>query len=91
MLVEDQSFIAMDVEEMLRELSCDEVMTASFVYDAVGLINEGIPNLAILDFNLGAHTERCYPNGRADPAMPTQVGAGIKAMAISQRPPSRSQ
>jgi light-regulated signal transduction histidine kinase (bacteriophytochrome)/ActR/RegA family two-component response regulator len=56
LLVEDQSLIAMDVEEMLRELSCAEVMTAASVSHAIRLIDEVVPDLAILDINLGGET-----------------------------------
>jgi light-regulated signal transduction histidine kinase (bacteriophytochrome) len=56
LLVEDQSLIAMDVEEMLRELSCAEVMTAASVSHAIRLMDEVTPDLAVLDFNLGGET-----------------------------------
>lgn len=56
LLVEDQSLIAMDVEEMLKELSCAEVMTASRASQAIEMIGKTISDLAILDLNLGGET-----------------------------------
>ncbi|QXZ80487.1 hypothetical protein J5274_21975 [Rhizobium sp. L51/94] len=56
LLVEDQFLIAMDVEEMLRELSCNEVTSALRVSLAIAIIAANSPDLAILDFNLGEET-----------------------------------
>jgi len=56
LLVEDQSLIAMDVEEMLKELSCTDVITASRASQAIEMIGKTIPDLAILDLDLGGET-----------------------------------
>ncbi|MDW5317163.1 response regulator [Rhizobium sp. PL01] len=78
LLVEDQSLIAMDVEEMLKELLCEEVMTASCVSHAVRLIDENIPDLAILDFNLGDETSEAVADQLALRSIPFIFATGYR-------------
>jgi CheY-like chemotaxis protein len=78
LLVEDQSLIAMDVEEMLRELSCDEVMTAPTVSHANRLIGELTPDLAILDFNLGHETTEAVADELVRRSIPFVFATGYR-------------
>ncbi len=55
-LVEDNMIIAMDTEEMLRELGAKSVRVASGVAEALRLIDELAPDFALLDVNLGDET-----------------------------------
>ncbi len=56
LLVEDTMIIAMDAEETLRELGVAEVRSASNVRAALALIDERLPDFALLDVNLGDET-----------------------------------
>jgi CheY-like chemotaxis protein len=60
LVVEDQSLIAMDIEETLTRLGVTEVLLASTTDAAFALLRETRPRVAILDFNLrgGATSER---------------------------------
>ena len=52
LVVEDEAFIAMELEEMLQELRCEIVATASTVDDALAYVRQGGIDGALLDLNL---------------------------------------
>lgn len=59
LLVEDEMFICIDIEDMLHDFGCKVVGPAAKVSKALALIDAEQVDLAILDVNLG--TERSYP------------------------------
>jgi light-regulated signal transduction histidine kinase (bacteriophytochrome)/CheY-like chemotaxis protein len=56
LLVEDSMIIALDAEDMLRQLGIEGVRVASGVRDSLRLIEERQPDFALLDVNLGTET-----------------------------------
>ncbi|KAB2786736.1 GAF domain-containing protein [Brucella anthropi] len=56
LVVEDQSLIALDMENTLRKLGAEHIHLASSAPEAFEMIERSKPNLAILDFNLGDRT-----------------------------------
>jgi light-regulated signal transduction histidine kinase (bacteriophytochrome) len=56
MLVEDSMLIALDVEETLRKLGADTVLTASNIRQGREIVAEHPLDFAILDINLGSET-----------------------------------
>lgn len=56
LLVEDNYIIALDAEDALRRLGAREIRTASNVNAALELIDERVPEFAVLDVNLGIET-----------------------------------
>lgn len=56
LLVEDQSLIAMDTEEILRRLGARKVRSCPDAARAKQEIAASMPNCAVLDFNLGDQT-----------------------------------
>lgn len=52
LVVEDEAFLAMDIEELLRQLDCEVVATASTVEAALAHVRRGGIDGAILDLNL---------------------------------------
>lgn len=56
LVVEDQVLIAMDMEETLLKLGADAVRLASGIAQALTEIGVGLPDCAVLDFNLGEET-----------------------------------
>ena len=56
LVVEDQSLIAMDVEERLRRLGARDVRCVPNILEAQKALQEFVPDCAVLDFNLGDHT-----------------------------------
>jgi len=63
LVVEDNLFIALDVEDMLRKLGAVRVDIAKSVDEAIGLISQRPYSFALLDVNLG--TESSLPVARA--------------------------
>jgi light-regulated signal transduction histidine kinase (bacteriophytochrome)/ActR/RegA family two-component response regulator len=56
LVVEDQSLIAMDMEETLTRLGASRIRLSPSVGDALTLLNGFRPDVAVLDFNLGHGT-----------------------------------
>jgi light-regulated signal transduction histidine kinase (bacteriophytochrome) len=56
LVLEDQSLIAMDLEDTLRRLGAVEVRCAPNIREAHRALQLRLPDWAILDFNLGDHT-----------------------------------
>lgn len=56
LLVEDQSLIALDTEELLRSLGAKEVRLSPDAVHAVHSLSSYHPDVAVLDFNLGDST-----------------------------------
>ena len=56
LLVEDQSLIALDTEDLLRRLGAKEVRLSPDAVHAVRSLSSYTPNVAVLDFNLGETT-----------------------------------
>ncbi|MDP9085219.1 MAG: response regulator, partial [Pseudomonadota bacterium] len=55
LLVEDSLIIALDAEDILKRLGAREVATGGTVHEALRVIDEQRPDIAILDINLGDH------------------------------------
>ncbi|MFE3836225.1 HWE histidine kinase domain-containing protein [Pseudogemmobacter sonorensis] len=56
LLVEDQSLIAMDTAETLRQLGAAEIRIAASGREALSILDEFRPDLSVLDFDLGDET-----------------------------------
>lgn len=56
LLVEDSMIIALDAEDMLRQLGVESVRVVAGVQEALRLIAEQRPDFALLDVNLGSET-----------------------------------
>jgi CheY-like chemotaxis protein len=53
LVVEDESMIAMLIEEMLMDLGCGSIWVASNMEEAQAILRDNRPHLAVLDVNLG--------------------------------------
>ncbi|WP_245269605.1 HWE histidine kinase domain-containing protein [Allorhizobium undicola] len=56
LLVEDQMLIAMDAEMMLADAGFSHIVTAGSANEALNEIRSRLPDVAVLDINLGNHT-----------------------------------
>lgn len=56
LLVEDQTLIALDTENMLRDLAATEVATFANTQQALAWLADGAPAVAVLDYKLGVET-----------------------------------
>jgi CheY-like chemotaxis protein len=59
LVVEDETMIALLIEDMLLELGCAQVRHASSVAEALECLGSGRPDIAMLDVNL--NREQVFP------------------------------
>lgn len=82
LVVEDQSLIALDTEDMLRRLGAKEVRLAPTVEDALQEIEATPPDLAVLDFNLGDMTSEAVANLLVERNIPFVFTTGYSDRAM---------
>lgn len=76
LLVEDSPIIALNTEELLRELGASDVRVASSVAQAMAAIDEARFDLALLDLNLGEETSLPVAHRLAADGVPTVFVTG---------------
>jgi CheY-like chemotaxis protein len=59
LLVEDEGFVALMIEDMLQELGCEIVASVARLKEACDIASTAELDLAVLDINLGG--ERSFP------------------------------
>ena len=62
LVVEDEAIVSILVESMLQDLGCGDIWYASGVEEALGILAERTPDVAVLDVNLAG--EPAYPVAR---------------------------
>lgn len=62
LIVEDEGFVALLIEDMLQDLGCEIVASVAGLKEACGIAETALIDLAVLDINLGG--ERSYPVAR---------------------------
>lgn len=70
LVVEDQSLIAMDVEDTLREMGAQDIRLISNAEEAVAALTTFNPHIAILDFNLGSVTSETVAEHLSERGIP---------------------
>lgn len=70
LVVEDQSLIAMDVEDTLRTMGAGDIRLASDADEALLTLQSFQPEVAILDFSLGAVTSEKVAEDLSDKGIP---------------------
>ncbi|MCE7797329.1 GAF domain-containing protein [Sphingobium sufflavum] len=76
LLVEDSLIIAMDAEDMIRELGATRIAVASNTAQALAEIEREQPTLAILDVNLGEETSLPIAEALAQRGVPFLFATG---------------
>jgi light-regulated signal transduction histidine kinase (bacteriophytochrome)/CheY-like chemotaxis protein len=89
LLVEDSLIIALDAEDILTRLGAAEVSTSASVESAYRVINDGKPDLAILDINLGDHTSFAVADRLLSLGVPFLFATGYGEQA--QLPPAHRE
>jgi CheY-like chemotaxis protein len=56
LLVEDETMVAMMIEDLLADLGCELIGTASRVAEALRLVETLVLDIAVLDVNVGGET-----------------------------------
>jgi CheY-like chemotaxis protein len=76
LVVEDQCLIALDVEEMLRELGATDVYLSPSIEDARSTLAKIVPDAAVLDFNLGGPTSVAIGDSLTEMGVPFVFATG---------------
>ncbi|RVT94101.1 HWE histidine kinase domain-containing protein [Sphingomonas crocodyli] len=76
LLVEDSMLIALDIEDTLRRLGAETVVSAGSVRLAREAIADGVPDFAVLDINLGAETSIPVAEELAELGVPFVFASG---------------
>jgi DNA-binding response OmpR family regulator len=63
LIVEDETIISLEIEQMLQELACGIIWHAANVSQALRILAEHRPDFALLDVNLGS--EKVFPVAEA--------------------------
>jgi CheY-like chemotaxis protein len=59
LVVEDETIISLEIEQMLQDLDCGTIWHAANVVQALAILAEHRPDVALLDVNLGR--EKVFP------------------------------
>ncbi|ODS99926.1 MAG: histidine kinase [Erythrobacter sp. SCN 62-14] len=81
LIVEDSMIIALDTEENLKRLGVPSVRLASSVEGALAAIEATLPDLAIIDFNLGAESSLPVAEALRQRGVPFLVATGYAEVA----------
>lgn len=76
LIVEDQSLIALDIEEMIRKLGAREIRLSPTVDDAQKAIERFGADIAVLDFNLGTETSEAIADQLVSQGIPFVFSTG---------------
>lgn len=76
LIVEDQLLIAMDIEHALIEHGVKNVRTVSSVYEGQQALQKDMPDIALLDLNLGDETSVKIANALRDRHVPFLFATG---------------
>ncbi|MAS85479.1 MAG: histidine kinase [Erythrobacteraceae bacterium] len=82
LLIEDNMIIALDTEEMLRELGVKEVLVSGSVTQALRSIEKEMPQFAVLDFNLGEESSEPVARELVRQGVPFVLATGYSAKEV---------
>jgi light-regulated signal transduction histidine kinase (bacteriophytochrome) len=81
LLVEDSLIIALDAEDILKRLGAAEVVTTGTIEQALEVIEELKPDMAMLDINLGDQTSYAIADRLSDLGIPFLFATGYGEQA----------
>ncbi|AXY23488.1 Phytochrome-like protein cph1 [Komagataeibacter saccharivorans] len=76
LLVEDQFLIAMEAEQAIEDTRIGQVRTVASVYEALNAISERVPDVAILDVNLGGESSIAVAHALRERGVPFIFATG---------------
>ena len=74
--------IALDTEEMLKELGVAEIMVSGSVTQALRTIEQDRPDFAVLDFNLGEESSEPVARALVQMNVPFVLATGYSAKEV---------
>jgi len=89
LVVEDEMLILMMIEDMLSDLGCESVITASSVDQALGLIDTRTFDVAMLDSNLNGTSSDPIADALAARGVPFFFATGQRRGGMGRGHPDR--
>jgi CheY-like chemotaxis protein len=89
LVVEDEELIASLMEEMLLTLGCKQVWIASTTKDALAVLAQHRPHIAVLDLNLGGESGFHLAQVLADAGIPFVFASGYGRAGLTEQWASR--
>lgn len=83
LILEDQFIIAMDCEDMLLRLGAEKVEVCSHVEEAMACLDRALPDVAVLDVNLGGATSHAVAERLAQAGVPYLFATGYDDVALA--------
>lgn len=85
LLVEDESLVAMMIEDMLLDLGCEVVQTAGTIPDAMRAIEQQRIELALLDINVAGKQVFPVAEALSEKALPFIFSSGYGQGGVPER------
>ena len=76
LIVEDEMLLLMTIEDVLADLGCETVISASTVDKAIGRIDRQVFDAAVLDMNLNGTSSHAVAEALAARGVPFVVATG---------------
>jgi CheY-like chemotaxis protein len=89
LVVEDEEMIASLIKEMLLTLGCGQVWVAGTTKDALAVLAQHQPHVAVLDVNLGGESGFHLAQTLADAGIPFAFASGYGRAGLTEQWASR--
>jgi DNA-binding response OmpR family regulator len=89
LVVEDEMLILMMIEDMLFDLGCEAIVTASSVDQALAIIDANVIDVAMLDSNLNGVSSNPVATKLAERGVPFFFATGQKSDGAGHKHPER--
>jgi DNA-binding response OmpR family regulator len=86
LVVEDEALVAMLVEDILLDAGAEVVGPAATAAEALALLAASLPDLAVVDVNLGTHTSEPVTAALTVRRVPFLIATGYGAAGIAAPP-----
>lgn len=86
LVVEDEALVAMLVEDILLDAGAEVSGPAATAAEALALLDASLPDVAVVDVNLGTHTSEPVTAALAASGVPFLVATGYGAAGLASLP-----
>ena len=90
LIVEDEALVAMLVEDIMLDAGAEVAGPAATAAEALALLATALPDVAVVDVNLGGHTSEPVTRALAESGVPFLVATGYGAAGLAALPPGGS-
>lgn len=88
LVVEDEALVAMLIEDILLDAGAEVAGPAATATEALALLAASLPDVAVVDVNLGTHTSEPVTAALAASGVPFLIATGYGATGMAAPPGS---